>query len=116
MLITFFRKKWGWNKTEDRISVSQISRASNVCDKTVVRCLKVLESKKIISTKKRHNQTTKIKVLLRGDKISTPMDKFGGQRGTNLHTQQYNNNTYKPQRDTSPILGGLIDLSQFEDS
>jgi hypothetical protein len=33
-----------------------------------------------------------------------------------FNTQQYNNNTYKPQRDTSPILGGLMDLSQFEDS
>ena len=116
VLLAIIRKTWGWNKTEDRISVSQISRASNVCDKTVVRCLKVLESKKIISTKKRHNQTTKIKILLGGDKISTPMDKFGGQRGTNLHTQQYNNNTYKPRHQDNVVLGGLMDLSQFEDS
>ena len=74
-----------------------------------------LEEILLISTKKRHNQTTKIKVLLRGDKISTPMDKFGGQRGTNSHTQQYNNNTYKPRHQDNVVLGGLMDLSQFED-
>jgi len=106
VLIAIIRKTWGWNKTEDRISVSQISKASNVCGKTVVRCLKVLESKKIISTKKRHNRTTKIKVLLGGDKISTPMDKFGGQRGTNLHTQNTIQNTYRENQ----VLGGLMTM------
>jgi len=122
VLMAIIRKTWGWNKTEDRISVSQISTATNLTNKTIINSLKVLEQKKIISTKKRHNRTTKIRLRL--DKTSgifTPQThqtsgKFTPQLVENLHTQQYNNNTYKPQRDTSPILGGLIDLSQFEDS
>ena len=106
VLMAIIRKTWGWNKTEDRISVSQISMASNMSNKKVVRCLKVLESKKIISTKKRHNQTTKIKVLLGGDKISTPRDKMGGQRWTKLHTQNTLQNTYRENQ----VLGGLMTM------
>lgn len=75
-----------------------------------------LEQKKIISTKKRHNRTTKIKLLIGGAKMGTPIPKMGTQLYPKVNTQQYNNNTYKPRQDTSPILGGLIDLSQFEDS
>lgn len=122
VLMAIIRKTWGWNKTEDRISVSQISMATNLTNKTIINSLKVLEQKKIISTKKRHNRTTKIRLRL--NKTSgnfTPQTyqtsgKFTPQLVENLHTQQYNNNTYKPRQDTSPILGGLIDLSQFEDS
>lgn len=122
VLLAIIRKTWGWNKTEDRISVSQICTATNLSNRTVIDSLKVLEQKKIISTKKRHNRTTKIRLRLdkTSEKISPQThqtsEKFSPQLVKNLHTQQYNNNTYKPQRDTSPILGGLIDLSQFEDS
>ena len=96
--------------------MSQISKASNVCDKTVVRCLKVLESKKIISTKKRHNRTTKIKLLIGGAKMGTPIPKMGTQLYPKVNTQQYNNNTYKPRHQDNVVLGGLMDLSEFEDS
>ena len=111
VLMAIIRKTWGWNKTEDRISVSQISTATNLTNKTIINSLKVLEQKKIISTKKRHNRTTKIRLRL--DKTS---GKFTPQLVENLHTQQYNNNTYKPRHQDNVVLGGLMDLSQFEDS
>lgn len=109
--MAIIRKTWGWNKTEDRISVSQISMATNLTNKTIINSLKVLEQKKIISTKKRHNRTTKIRLRL--DKTS---GKFTPQLVEKLHTQQYNNNTYKPRHQDNVVLGGLMDLSQFEDS
>jgi len=116
VLLAIIRKTWGWNKTEDRISVSQLISMTSLGKNTVIRCLESLQKKKLISTKKRHNRTTKIKLLISGAKMGTPIPKMGTQLYPKVNTQQYNNNTYKPQRDTSPILGGLIDLSQFEDS
>lgn len=90
VLLAIIRKTWGWNKTEDKISVSQISTASNMSNKTVVRCIKCLENKKIISTKKRHNQTTKIKILLGGTKFPPLGTKWGVRGGQNYtHKIQY---------------------------
>ena len=68
VLCAIIRKTWGWRKKEDRISVSQICAATNLSNRTIIDCLKVLEEKKIISTKKRHNRTTKIRLNL--DKTS----------------------------------------------
>lgn len=122
VLLAIIRKTWGWNKTEDRISVSQICTATNLSNRTVIDSLKVLEQKKIISTKKRHNRTTKIRLRLdkTSEKISPQTyqtsEKFSPQLVKNLHTQQYNNNTYKPRHQDNVVLGGLMDLSQFEDS
>ncbi len=122
VLMAIIRKTWGWNKTEDRISVSQICTATNLSNRTVIDSLKVLEQKKIISTKKRHNRTTKIRLRLdkTSEKISPQThqtsEKFSPQLVKNLHTQQYNNNTYKPRHQDNVVLGGLMDLSEFEDS
>ena len=121
VLCAIIRKTWGWRKKEDRISVSQICAATNLSNRTIIDCLKVLEEKKIISTKKRHNRTTKIRLNL--DKTSEKFspqtnqtgEKFSPQLVKNFHTQQYNNNTYKPRQDTSPILGGLMDWREYED-
>ena len=116
VLMAIIRKTWGWKKTEDRISVSQLISMTSLSKNTVINSIAKLEDIRLISTKKRHNRTTKIKLLISGSKFAPPSSKFAPQVVQKMNTQQYNNNTYKPQQDTSPILGGLIDLSQFEDS
>ena len=116
MLIAIIRKTWGWNKTEDRISVSQLISITNSSKQTIIRALASLEKKGLISTKKRHNRTTKIKLLIGGTKIRPHGSKFRPQVVPNLDTQQYNNNTYKPRHQDNVVLGGLMDLSEFEDS
>lgn len=75
-----------------------------------------LEDIRLISTKKRHNRTTKIKLLISGSKFAPPSSKFAPQVVQKMNTQQYNNNTYKPRHQDNVVLGGLMDLSQFEDS
>ena len=67
-----------------------------------------LEEIRLISTKKRHNRTTKIKLMLGKEFLPQVVKKF--------NTQQYNNNTYKPRHQDNVVLGGLMDFSQFEDS
>ncbi len=116
VLMAIIRKTWGWKKTEDRISVSQLISMTSLGKNTVIRCLESLQKKKLISTKKRHNRTTKIKLLIGGAKMGTPIPKMGTQLYPKVNTQQYNNNTYKPRHQDNVVLGGLIDLSQFEDS
>ena len=114
VLMAIIRKTWGWNKTEDRISVSQISMATNLTNKTIINSLKVLEQKKIISTKKRHNRTTKIRLRL--DKTSgkfTPQTKQTSGKITpqlveNLHTQNKRNTIYYDRE--NQVLGGLMTM------
>ena len=108
VLMAIIRKTWGWNKTEDRISVSQISSMTNYSKPTIIKSLSSLEKIGIISTKKRHNRTTKIKLMLGKEFLPQVVKKF--------NTQQYNNNTYKPRHQDNVVLGGLMDFSQFEDS
>jgi predicted transcriptional regulator len=92
--------------------VSQICTATNLSNRTVIDSLKVLEQKKIISTKKRHNRTTKIRLRL--DKTSvkiTPQTyqtsgKFTPQLVEKLHTQNTIQNTYRENQ----VLGGLMTM------
>jgi len=114
VLLAIIRKTWGWNKTEDRISVSQISGMTNYSKPTIIKSLSNLEKIGLISTKKRHNRTTKIKLLL-GKKFLPHGKEILPQVVKKFNTQQYNNNTYKPRQDTSPILGGLMDWREYED-
>ena len=73
-----------------------------------------LEEIRLISTKKRHNRTTKIKLML-GKEILPHGKEILPQVVKKFNTQQYNNNTYKPRHQDNVVLGGLMDLSQFED-
>jgi len=115
ILLAIIRKTWGWNKTEDRISVSQISSMTNYSKPTIIKSLSSLEKIGIISTKKRHNRTTKIKLML-GKEFLPHGKEILPQVVKKFNTQQYNNNTYKPRHQDNVVLGGLMDLSQFEDS
>ena len=84
VLMAIIRKTWGWNKTKDRISVSQISMATNLTNKTIINSLKVLEQKKIISTKKRHNRTTKIRL-----RLNKTSGKFTHNNTITIHTNHH---------------------------
>ena len=86
--------------------MSQISTATNLTNKTVINSLKVLEQKKIISTKKRHNRTTKIKLLIGGAKMGTPIPKMGTQLYPKVNTQNTIQNTYRENQ----VLGGLMTM------
>ena len=102
VLCAIIRKTWGWRKKEDKISVSQLMELTSCTNKTIISSLNELEKRKIISTKKRFKKTTKIRLNLKSSS------------GIFTHTTIHNN-TYKPQRDPSPILGGLMDWREYED-
>lgn len=108
VLMAIIRKTWGWNKTEDRISVSQLISMTSLGKNTVIRCLESLQKKKLISTKKRHNRTTKIKLLIGGAKMGTPIPKMGTQLYPKVNTQNKRNTIYHERE--NQVLGGLMTM------
>tara|TARA_R100000329_G_C7604541_1_gene214473 strand:+ start:558 stop:1007 length:450 start_codon:yes stop_codon:yes gene_type:complete len=121
VLCAIIRKTWGWRKKEDKISVSQLMELTSCTNKTIISSLNELEKRKIISTKKRFKKTTKIRLNLKSSSgiftqgKASSSGKFPSESsGIFTHTTIHNN-TYKPQRDPSPILGGLMDWREYED-
>lgn len=105
VLLGIIRKTWGWQKKEDRISVSQLMESTGSSKQTVIRCLASLEKKGLISTQKKYHKTTKIRVDIGGTKFRPPSTKNRPQSGTkNRHTKE----TINKYIDDSPILGGLM--------
>ena len=121
VLCAIIRKTWGWRKKEDKISVSQLMELTRCTNKTIISSLNELEKRKIISTKKRFKKTTKIRLNLKPSSgiftqgKGSSSGKFPSESsGIFTHTTIHNN-TNKPQRDSSPILGGLVDWREYED-
>lgn len=54
VLDAIFRKTYGWNKKEDRISLSQLRKMTNLKDHHVIRARKRLISMNLITIKKDH--------------------------------------------------------------
>ena len=115
VLCAIIRKTWGWRKKEDKISISQLAALTKLSRQTIVNSLKFLQTQKLISTKKRHNQITKIRLEIPSLNSRPPSLNFSTEGSLNSRHTTIHNNTNKPRQDSSPILGGLIDYREYED-
>lgn len=53
ILYTILRKTYGFNKKEDRISISQLQKMTGLAKRTVIYCLQNLEAKKLIKIRRK---------------------------------------------------------------